>query len=158
MTSPSQASAEGVLESLRLGIPPRIFGRDFTVGRGAELDEADRILNSDNAHAHLIQGNYGEGKSHLLEAIKESALVKGYVVATVTIDARNGIRFNRMDQVITAIARNITFIGAPEMGIGNLFERFIAVNANSREVEKLKSWALRFGSIRATLDCQILEH
>ena len=144
MTILNQTSAEGVLESLRLGIPPRVFGREFTVGRGAELDEADRILSSENAHAHLIQGNYGEGKSHLLEAIKESALVKGYVVATVTVDARNGIRFNRMDQIITAIARNIIFKGAPEPGIGNLFDKFISVNS-SQEVEKLKSYAIRFG-------------
>lgn len=141
---PSSIEAEGVLESLRLGIPPRSFGRIFTVGRDLELEQVDKILGSESAHAHLIQGNYGEGKSHLLETIKDSAIIEGYAVASVTIDAHNGIRFNRMDQVVTAISRNITFLGAPNNGIGNLFEKFISTHEKN-EIWQLTSTSLRMG-------------
>lgn len=144
MQTPSTEEAEGVLESLRLGIPPRSFGRHFTVGRDLELDVVEKILDSESAHAHLIQGNYGEGKSHLLETIKEIALLRGYAVASVTIDARNGIRFNRMDQIITAIARNITYLGAGDNGIGCMFEKFISSN-DKAAANRLKSYALRMG-------------
>jgi len=140
----SASAAEGVLESLRLGIPPRNFGKIFTVGRDAEMLEAERVLSSNNAHSHLIQGNYGEGKSHLLEAIKESALLKGYLVSTVSIDSRGGIRFNRMDQIVAAIARNLTYQGSPSIGIDSIFNKFVSSNDKST-ISQLGSHSLRTG-------------
>ncbi len=142
--SPDKYSAEGVLESLRLGLPPSNFGRMFTVGRDVELSEIDRVFGNNDAHARLIQGNYGEGKSHMLEIIGEIAKQKDYLVADVTLDSRNGIRFNRMDQIATSVCRNITFAGAAEPGIGSVFQRFIESNEKS-SIYQLTSSSLRLG-------------
>jgi len=140
----SASAAEGVMESLRLGIPPRNFGKLFTVGRDSEMLEVEKILNSTESHSHLIQGNYGEGKSHLLEAIKESALLKNYLVSSVTIDSRGGVRFNRMDQIVSAVVRNLTFSGSPSFGVDSIFERFVKSNMKPA-VNKLNSSSLRMG-------------
>lgn len=140
----SASEAEGVLESLRLGIPPRSFGKLFTVGRDTEMLEVERILSSTGSHSHLIQGNYGEGKSHLLEAIKENALLKGYLVSSVSIDAKGGIRFNRMDQIVAAIARNLTYQGSATVGIDSVFNKFVSNNQRAAAL-KLDSYSLRTG-------------
>jgi hypothetical protein len=141
---PERYVAEGVLESLRLGIPPAQHGRKFTVGRDPELIQLDKILGSNNPHAHLIQGNYGEGKSHMLELIREMSISRDYLVASVTLDSRNGIRFNRMDQIATSICRNLTFKGAYESGIGGIFQKFIESNEKNA-VHELTSSSLRMG-------------
>jgi hypothetical protein len=144
MMNPERFVAEGVLESLRLGIPPAKHGRRFTVGRDPELLEIDKIFGSNNAHGHLIQGNYGEGKSHMLELIREIAIQRDYLVASVTLDSRNGIRFNRMDQIATAVCRNLTYKGSYETGIGGIFQKFIESNEKNA-VYSLTSSSLRMG-------------
>jgi hypothetical protein len=96
-----------VIESLRYGIPPNGFVRDFTVGRKNEIDDLANILKADDGTALLINANYGSGKTHLLRYISELALDLNYAVSHVIIDSNSGVRFNRMDQIFGAVCRNI---------------------------------------------------
>jgi hypothetical protein len=74
--------------------------------------------------ALLLQANYGAGKSHLLRFIKEEGLEQGFAVSMVPLDCKAGIRFNRMDQVVGAVCRNISVPGSPnEKGIRPFFDR-----------------------------------
>jgi hypothetical protein len=109
--------AQRVVESLRKGIPPEGFIRQFTVGREAEIKRLIRALEHPDAGALLLMANYGSGKTHLLRYIREHALANGYAVSSVSLDARNAVRFNRMDQIFGAICRGIEVPGAPGKGL-----------------------------------------
>ena len=92
--------AQRVVEELRKGIPPLGYTKHFTVGRTHEIETLERSLHNGDAPVLLLQANYGSGKSHLLRYIRDHALAEGYAVSFVTLDAKAGVRFNRMDQNI----------------------------------------------------------
>jgi hypothetical protein len=117
--------AERVIESLRNGIPPTGLVAEFTVGRKEELLELEALLNSETntgGPGHLITANYGSGKTHLLRVIQEKALQGDYIVANVTIDANNGMRFNRMDQILGRIYQSLESRKATGRGIDVVFD------------------------------------
>jgi hypothetical protein len=123
----SRRSAEQAIESLRKGIPPTGLVRQFTVGRQAELDELATSLarpTQNRGSALLIRANYGAGKSHLLQVIREMALQAGYAVGSVTVDSQSGVRFNRMDTILGAICRSVEVPGQSRSGIGALLDHF----------------------------------
>lgn len=99
--------AQRVVEELRKGIPPIGYTKHFTVGRDHEIEALEQSLHGNGAPVLLLQANYGSGKSHLLRYIRDHALAEGYAVSFVTLDAKSGVRFNRMDQIMGAIFRNI---------------------------------------------------
>lgn len=99
--------ARRVIESLRKGIPPDGFVREFTVGRREEIKELQRRLSDADGTALLLKANYGAGKSHLIRFIREEALSQNYAVSVVTLDSSSAVRFNRMDQIFGAICRNV---------------------------------------------------
>ena len=117
--------AERVIESLRNGTPPTGLVAHFTVGRKEELLELEALLNpasSNGGPGHLIKANYGSGKTHLLRVIQEKALQANYIVANVTIDANNGMRFNRMDQILGRIYQSLESLNATGKGIDVVFD------------------------------------
>jgi hypothetical protein len=104
-----------VIENLRKGLPPSGFIEQFTVGRETEIESLSQSLDSGNGSpVLLLKANYGSGKSHLLRYIREKAHADGYAVSLVTLDAKSGVRFNRMDQIMGEILRNIEV--PPEYG------------------------------------------
>jgi hypothetical protein len=109
--------AEKVLEDLRKGIPPSGFLEYFTVGRKDQIEWLNSHLNGDDGYALLLKANYGSGKSHLLQLIREKALRAGFATSLVVLDANSGVRFNRMDQIFGAIIRNLKF--THEGGVAN---------------------------------------
>lgn len=113
-----------VIESLRYGIPPEGFICDFTVGRQAEIEELRKILSENRHTALLLKANYGSGKSHLIRFIREIALRQNYAISSITLDAKSGIRFNRMDQIIGQIFRNVEVPASYQSGkgIGKFFD------------------------------------
>jgi hypothetical protein len=102
-----ETMARSIIESLRIGIPPRGHINQFTVGRRSEIAQLKEKLDSGTPGTMLIKANYGSGKSHLLQYLRENALQSGYVISCITLDSKSAIRFNRMDQIIGAIWRNI---------------------------------------------------
>jgi len=101
------SSAQRVIEDLRKGLPPDGHVCHFTVGRESEINTLYNRLERSTTGALLLKANYGSGKSHLLRFIKEKALQEGYLVSSVSLDARSAVRFNRMDQIMGAILRNL---------------------------------------------------
>ena len=123
--------AELAIESLRKGIPPTGHLQHFTVGRRAQLKQLASTIQDREDHepaALLVQANYGAGKTHLLRLIREVALDEGFAVALVTVDSRSGVRFNRMDQVCSAVMREIEVPGRDGKGIGCLFDHYFGVD------------------------------
>lgn len=123
-------AAELAIESLRKGIPPTGHLRHFTVGRKAQLKQLAATIKDRADHepaALLVQANYGAGKTHLLRLIREVALDEGFAVALVTVDSNSGVRFNRMDQVCSAVMREIEVPGRAGKGVGCLFEHYFDI-------------------------------
>jgi len=112
------AEAQRVIEQLRMGIPPMGYSKHFTVGRSHEIEALEASLHGNGAPVLLLQANYGSGKSHLLRYIRDHALSENYAVSYVTLDAKSGVRFNRMDQIMGAIFRNIEI--PPDQGPAGL--------------------------------------
>jgi len=138
----SRVQAESIIESLRKGVPPSEYVQHFTVGREAELNKLSSSLSSPRdgvGSALLVKANYGAGKTHLLNVIREMALGADYAVALVTMDSAGGVRANRMDQVFGAICRAIETPGA-EKGIGGFLDLVVSrgqKNKNSDEWKQL---------------------
>jgi hypothetical protein len=102
------SQGQKIIDELRKGIPPHGYVEDFTIGRKQEIEWLDDHLEEDSsAFALLLKANYGSGKTHLLQLIKEKALKKDYLVSSVVLDAKSGVRFNRLDQVFGAIMRGL---------------------------------------------------
>ncbi|MBX3195840.1 MAG: DUF2791 family P-loop domain-containing protein [Microbacteriaceae bacterium] len=138
--APSQRQAEKAIESLREGIPPAGHVRHFTVGRESELKRLEETLGSPDegtGAALLVRANYGGGKTHLLNVIREMALETERAVAFVTMDSASGVRANRMDQVFGAVCRALEVPGATS-GISGLFDRVIKKGPKGPH---LKDWA-----------------
>ena len=116
------AQAQRVIESLRKGIPPDGFVRQFTVGRESEIRQLTERIDSSITGALLLKANYGSGKTHLLRFIREKALESGFAVSTITLDANAAVRFNRMDQIFGSVLRSIDFPQRQTKGPAALFE------------------------------------
>ena len=115
-------NAQNVIESLVYGVPPDNYVRHFTVGRIDEINDLKIRLNNNQVGALLLKANYGAGKSHLLKFIREIALRENYLISIITLDAKSGIRFNRMDQILGTILRNLEFSSENEdKGISAFF-------------------------------------
>lgn len=123
----NQATAERIIEQLRYGVPPPEHVREFTVGGEEQLRKLERSLNSptgDKGSALLVKANYGAGKSHLLQVIRETALDAGYAVSLVVVNAQEGVRFNRMDTIFGAVCRELEVDHSGRKGVGGLFHAF----------------------------------
>ncbi|MCX7785949.1 MAG: ATP-binding protein [candidate division WOR-3 bacterium] len=80
--------AHRMIEAFRLGIVPMEDVADFTFGRDKEINLVTSALNklTDGQGGVIIfEGEYGTGKSHLLEYIRAQALKKNFVVSLIEL-------------------------------------------------------------------------
>ena len=108
------AAAEGIIEELRMGIPPSRFVSLYSVGEDQFLDGVrQRHLESASAAGRIrfISGSWGAGKTHFLRLLREKAFEANYLVATVEL-SRDETPFNKFEEVFYRIIRSIT---SPEM-------------------------------------------
>lgn len=73
------------IENLRLGISPNDVS-NFTFGRDSELSQIDDLINRETSNSIIISGDYGSGKSHLIECIKQKYLNQGFAVSSFQLD------------------------------------------------------------------------
>ena len=79
-------AARILVEALRLGVVPVSEVAKFTFGRGKELAITRSWLASKERNVLLVVGEYGAGKTHLLEAVRAQAIEGGFGTAAVTLD------------------------------------------------------------------------
>jgi hypothetical protein len=75
-----------MIEAFRLGIVPHECVEDFTFGRQDETMRLVDWLNNADDSTLLLVGEYGTGKTHLLQYIYGRALHEGFAVAYVEMD------------------------------------------------------------------------
>ena len=110
----SPVQAEEVVNSLRMGIPPRRFASVYSAGWSGFLSSVRKRHLSRPGSAgkiRFISGSWGSGKTHLLRLLAEEAFDAGYLVSTVTLN-KDEAPFNKFELVFSRIIRGIT---SPEM-------------------------------------------
>lgn len=89
---PPSPRCREMIEALKLGVVPAEFVKEFTYGRRNEIEEISKWL--DEGGAMAILGEYGSGKSHLLEYTMHLALAAGYAVMRAGLDPEDAAPHN----------------------------------------------------------------
>lgn len=95
--------ARRMIEAFRMGIVPQDMVEEFTFGREREIERITRWLEEGEDGALLIIGEYGSGKTHLLEYTKHIALKRGWAVSKVDLDPQE-VSLHRPKRVYAEIA------------------------------------------------------
>ena len=101
-----------MIEAFRLGIVPHQDVEAFTFGRDKEveiIDSALMRLNKGNGEVYLVEGEYGTGKTHLLEYIHHRALKAGMVTSLCQFDPQE-VSPHRPKRVYREVVHNLRYI------------------------------------------------
>lgn len=85
----SQFEARQLIESLRLGIAPTQHIPELTINLKYERESIIQALNQAHQQGGAVRavvGEYGYGKSHMVELTAQEALARKFLVATVSLD------------------------------------------------------------------------
>lgn len=118
--------ARRMVEAFRLGIVPHQDVEFFTFGREkpiAVLDRALADLARGQGGAFMVEGEYGAGKTHLLEYVHHRALASGMAASLVQFDPAE-VSPHRPKRVYREVAHNLRYIkDATEHGFRDLLRK-----------------------------------
>lgn len=116
-----QASALRNLEAMRLGVVPYANLEAYSVGRDREMEMVDADLSATRAGHGAVRaflGDYGLGKTHLLELIAHRALDQNFLVMQVVLDAEDHAP-SHPRRVYRALVRSLRYPDRPDAtGLG----------------------------------------
>jgi hypothetical protein len=118
------------IEALRLGIVPRGYSQEYTVARERELAAFTSHLDAGGGLA-LVWGDYGTGKTHLLDVYEQVALSRGFVTSRVTLDPKETPP-SHPQRLFREIVRSLCYPGDPGEGLDPLFHR-LATSPDHRD-------------------------
>jgi len=136
-----QATAWQTLEALRLGVVPAIGVQEYTIGREQELSDIEQLL-TDGAGCRVLWGDYGAGKTHLLEAAQQLALDRGFATARVTLDPTE----RAMHHPLRLYRHIVESVQTHEQGSAGFEEIFEALIDSPKHFEPRGERASRFFS------------
>lgn len=116
-----------LLEALRLGVVPAGNLRHFTVGRSREfqLFESDLSDAADQGAARVFLGDYGTGKTHLLECLEAEAVGRNFLTARVVLDSQR-IPPSQPKRVYHELVSNLRYPDHPnKSGLEPLIRAFL---------------------------------
>ncbi len=83
-SSEERSDARQAMEAIPLGVVPSRCARDYTVARDAALASFDALLESRRG-MRVLWGDYGAGKTHLLDVIETTALERQFVTSRIAL-------------------------------------------------------------------------
>ena len=104
-----------MINTLRSGTSPIHHADAWVIGRDQELENYRKSLNllaKGTGNVKLVTGDYGMGKSLLINAYKQIALNEDYVIASFQVN--NGFRLNKLEDLYYAIMHNLFLKHKPE--------------------------------------------
>ena len=117
--------ARGLIEALRLGIAPAQQAQALTIGLekeraslGAGLESAQR----GHGAVRAVVGDYGQGKSHVVELTAQAALERSFLVASSSLDLLE-LPPHRGFDIYASLAQSLRYPDDDERGLGPLLER-----------------------------------
>lgn len=130
MTIPKRI-AQALMNSLKGGVVPRVGLQYVTVGRAAEIDAllSDvEIIADGGASFRFLVGNYGSGKSFLLQTIRNYVMAKNFVVVDGDLSPERRLQGTRGQGLATyrELVRNMSTKTKPEGGaLSLILDRWI---------------------------------
>ncbi|NOX64044.1 MAG: hypothetical protein GXP42_19225 [Chloroflexi bacterium] len=135
--SPNRFQARQLLESLRVGVAPAQHVRELTIGLADERASLQAGLNEAHGMGGAVRavlGEYGYGKTHIIELCAQDALERNFLVAMTSLDLFE-LPPHRSFNIYAGLMRNVRYPDTDERGLGPLFERAAAL---SRMVEHMR--------------------
>ena len=120
--APERWQARHLIESLRAGVAPAQRIRDLTIGLEAERKSLGQALNqahSEGGAARAVLGEYGYGKSHVIELTTQEALDCNFLVAATSLDLQE-LPPHRAFDIYGSLMRNLRYPQGDERGLGPL--------------------------------------
>lgn len=121
----TQWDARQLVESLRVGIAPAQHVPELTIDLQAERESIVRGLNQAHQQGGAVRavvGEYGYGKSHLVELTTQEALNRNFLVATVSLDLLE-LPPHRGFAIYREAMRHLRYPDTDERGLGPLLEK-----------------------------------
>ncbi len=121
----TQWDARQLVESLRVGIAPAQHVPELTIDLQAERESIVRGLNQAHQQGGAVRavvGEYGYGKSHLVELTTQEALNRNFLVATVSLDLLE-LPPHRAFTIYREALRHLRYPDTDERGLGPLLEK-----------------------------------
>jgi len=132
----TQLDALGILEALKLGVVPDDAVESISVGCGTLMDQVrsdlDQASNADTGGSfRLVVGDYGWGKSHLMDRVERAARQGNFLVARAAFGAVETTP-DRPLALYRALAGAIRYPNGSERGMARLLDE---AAANPRVME-----------------------
>ena len=115
------ADMRQAIEALRLGVVPAKHVLDYTVGRDKELASFRDLLGGRQG-LRLVFGDYGRGKTHLLELYEQLAQEQGFVTARVVLNPK-ATPPSHPQRLYRAVLSRLSYPGETTLGLDPLLRR-----------------------------------
>ncbi len=118
----SQYDARQLIEALRVGIAPARHAEELTVGltdERARLVDGLNRAHSEGGAAFAVIGDYGFGKTHLVELSAQEGLRRNFLVAATSLDLLE-LPPHRSFDIYGSLMRNLRYPDTDERGLGPL--------------------------------------
>jgi hypothetical protein len=117
-----QLEARQFIESLRVGIAPAQHVAELTINLRPERESLIRALNQAHQQGGAVRavvGEYGYGKSHMVELATQEALARNFLVATISLDLQE-LPPHRAFDIYREAMRHLRYPDTDERGLGPL--------------------------------------
>ncbi|PKM52412.1 MAG: hypothetical protein CVV02_01280 [Firmicutes bacterium HGW-Firmicutes-7] len=143
-----------ILNALRMGVIPDTVLDELIVGRTQEMEELTNMLeeikNNGFGAVKFVKGEYGTGKSFMLNYMKQRAINEGFVVASLSITG--GFNFSKFDGLYTAIMSNLEIKSDHQSKGTNFEEIFENWLKNIKKEKEMNSASKDIYSVIAALN------
>ncbi|MDQ3396421.1 MAG: DUF2791 family P-loop domain-containing protein, partial [Deinococcota bacterium] len=121
----SRFEARNLVEALRFGVAPAHYVHELTIG--LEGERASLIAGLNGAHGQggavrAVIGDYGHGKSHLVELAAQEALARNFLVATASLDLLE-LPPHRSFDIYSSLVQSLRYPDGDERGLAPLLDR-----------------------------------
>lgn len=125
LESLNRGDAKKIITALRKGTPPEDYVEYFSIGRGPLLEYFDEklaeIRDFDLADVKFVSADWGHGKTHFLDLIRQLAHKHNFATAMVQLHSRNA-PFDKLEIVVQHIMRSISTSEYKDDGLGYILE------------------------------------
>ncbi|MDQ3248426.1 MAG: ATP-binding protein [Chloroflexota bacterium] len=121
----TQFEARQLLEALRVGIAPLQQIQELTIGLNSErtsLSAGLKGAHQSGGAVRAVIGDYGFGKSHIVELTAQDALNRDFLVAAISLDLIELPPHRALD-IYANLLRNLRYPDSDERGLLPLLER-----------------------------------
>jgi hypothetical protein len=136
----TQLQARHLVEALRVGVAPAQHIQELTVGLATERQSLVDGLNEAHRHGGAVRavlGEYGFGKSHVVELTAAEALARNFLVAVTSLDLLE-LPPHRAFDIYSSLVRHLRYPDIDEQGLGPLLAQ---MSASPRHVEQYREQA-----------------